>query len=76
MRPRPAQDVVPQRERYYATRPNGWLEAYEAAFKDFRFTSGMRKISWVESCQSGSYTYMDGRQNLRQTVEERGFKLG
>jgi hypothetical protein len=34
-----------------------------------------RSPGWSR-CQSVSYAYMDGRQNLRQTVEERGFKLG
>ena len=36
----------------------------------------MRKISCVESVPSVSYACMDGRQNLRQTTEGRGFKLG
>lgn len=36
----------------------------------------MRTISWVESVPELSYACMDGRQNLRQTTEGRGFKLG
>lgn len=65
------------RERYTTERPEGWLEDYESAYRDFRFTSHMRKLAWTESIQNSvSYAYMDGRQNLRATVMDRGFGLG
>jgi hypothetical protein len=75
IRPRPAQNVVLHHERYHDA-PEGWLEAYEAAFQDFRTTSRMRQMIWAESIKkSVGYDYLDGRQNLRQTFQERGFKL-
>jgi hypothetical protein len=50
------------------------VEAYEKAYRDFRFTSKMRKLSWVKSIQdSVSYAYMDGRQNLHHTVQQRRY---
>ncbi|MEN0136883.1 MAG: NADPH-dependent oxidoreductase, partial [Rhodococcus sp. (in: high G+C Gram-positive bacteria)] len=77
MRPRPSQDVVLHHNRYDASRSEGWLEGYEEAFKDFRSTARLSKRSWAESVQVGTgLPYMDGRENLRKTVEDRGYLLG
>lgn len=75
VRPRPAQNVVLHRERYNE-RPDGWLAAYERAYLEFRTASGMRPKTWADAIGgSVSYEYMDGRQNLRRTLQERGFGL-
>ncbi|MFJ3673915.1 nitroreductase family protein [Streptomyces sp. NPDC090106] len=77
IRPRPAQDVVLHRERYRARPAAEWVEDYEQAFKDFRAEYGLRDKTWSHAVAVGtSLGYMDGRENLRRTLEERGYLLG
>ncbi|MGP2442360.1 nitroreductase family protein [Streptomyces sp. JW3] len=77
VRPRPAQSVVLHRERYQARPAEEWVEDYEAAFKDFRAEYGLRDKTWSHAVATGtSLDYMDGRENLRRTLEERGYLLG
>ncbi|MGI5442964.1 NADPH-dependent oxidoreductase [Streptomyces shenzhenensis] len=77
VRPRPPQSVVLHRERYHALPPEEWTEDYETAFKDFRAEYGLRDKTWSHAVAVGtSLDYMDGRENLRRTLEERGYLLG
>ena len=77
LRPRPAQDVVLHRERYDASLDGSWIEEYEEAFKEFRAEYGLRDKTWKHAVATGtSWDYLGGRENLRQTVEDRGYKLG
>lgn len=76
IRPRLRQDVVLHHDRYETDRPAGWLEDYEKAFLEFRELLGMRQKTWAEAVKSATaMPYMDGRENLRQAVEERGYLL-
>ncbi|SDF02059.1 NADPH-dependent oxidoreductase [Streptomyces griseoaurantiacus] len=74
--PRPAQDVVLHRERYRTRPTKEWIEDYEIAFKDFRTEYGLRDKTWSHSVVMGmGLEYMDGRENLRRTLEQRGYLL-
>ncbi|WP_168715363.1 NADPH-dependent oxidoreductase [Streptomyces sp. LRa12] len=74
--PRPAQDVVLHRERYRTRPVEEWIEDYETAFKAFRAEYGLRDKTWSHSVAvSTGLDYMDGRENLRRTLEERGYLL-
>lgn len=78
--PRPQQAVVLHHDRYDAQASEKALHTYDHAFDDMRqelkerFDLNLKE--WREGVR-GSVTigYMDGRENLRQTVQERGFKL-
>ncbi|MCJ8056626.1 nitroreductase family protein [Shinella curvata] len=76
LRPRPSQDVVLHRNRYEADRASR-IAAYEEPLKHFREDLGMKEKTFVEAVGSSAndLLYMDGRENLRSTVEDRGFKL-
>jgi nitroreductase len=77
IRPRPAQEVVLHHERYDVDRGTGWVEDYEAAFLDFRSEAGLREKTWADSVAfASSLSYMDGRENLRDTVQNQGYRLG
>lgn len=76
VRPRPPQDVVLHHNRYDAEQSMRALDAYETEFHKFREGIGMGQWTWKDSVvYSNKFEYMDGRENLRQTVVERGFKL-
>ena len=76
IRPRPRQEVVLHRERYHMARPAKWLESYESAFHQFRERLGMSRKTWTTAvAYASTKPYMDGRENLRQAVEERGYLL-
>lgn len=76
LRPRPSQDVVLHRNRYEADRQNK-IADYEAPFRYFRDEMGMKLKTFTEAVgfSANDIAYMDGRENLRSTVEARGFKL-
>lgn len=76
LRPRPSQDVVLHRNRYEAERGEK-IVAYEEPFKRFRQDLGMKQKTFAEAAtfSSNDMSFMDGRENLRATVEQRGFKL-
>ncbi|GAA3114751.1 NADPH-dependent oxidoreductase [Rhizobium viscosum] len=76
LRPRPSQDVVLHRDRYEADRAER-ISHYEGPFKRFRQDLGMKEKSFAEAVgySANDLLYMDGRENLRATVEARGFKL-
>lgn len=76
VRPRPPQSVVLHHNRYDFERSMAGLEAYEDEFRKFREGQGSAQWTWKESVvYSNQPEYMDGRENLRQAVVERGFKL-
>ncbi|MEB2847773.1 NADPH-dependent oxidoreductase [Rhizobiales bacterium RZME27] len=76
LRPRPSQEVVLHRNRYEADRAVK-IAAYEEPFKHFREELGMKEKTFVEAVgfSANDLIYMDGRENLRLTVEGQGFKL-
>ncbi|MEE1622753.1 nitroreductase family protein [Zafaria sp. J156] len=76
IRPRPAQSVVLHHNHYDSGETAEWVHGYEDAFREFRTTQGMKPKTWIDSVVYGSsMDYMDGRENLRTTVQERGFEL-
>jgi len=77
IRPRPTQEVVLHYNTYDLDRSVNALETYEESLQAFRNKSGMKDKRWVDMAvdNADSLTYMAGRQNLRQAVEERGFEL-
>lgn len=76
VRPRPPQQVVLHHNRYDHAQSMRGLEAYEAEFHKFREGIGMGQWTWKDSVvYSNQFQYMDGRENLRQAVVARGFKL-
>lgn len=76
LRPRPSQDVVLHHNRYQAERADK-IAAYEEPFKHFREDLGMKEKTFAEAVgfSANDLAYMDGCENLRSTVEKRGFKL-
>lgn len=76
IRPRPAQSVVLHHEKYTRDEKKDWIQMYEAATSAFRTKNNLRNKTWVESVILGSgFEYMDGRENLRSVVQDRGFGL-
>ena len=77
IRPRPAQPVVLHYNQYDRGRYRDYLDGFEEAFLDFRTTQNMKPRTWQEAvCESAtSMDYMGGREHLRETVQQRGFKL-
>ncbi|MFK0009523.1 NADPH-dependent oxidoreductase [Paenarthrobacter sp. NPDC090520] len=76
LRPRPAQSVVLHHEKYQPQPSHEWVEEYEEVFKDFRAEYGLRDKTWADAVVVGTgLPYMDGRENLRQTLQERGYQL-
>ena len=77
IRPRPAQPMVLHYNHNEQGRYRAYLDDYEAACQAFRTSQRMSSKSWagavVESATS--MDYMGGRENLRSTVQMRGFKL-
>lgn len=77
IRPRPNQKFV---LHYNGFKKDQWkdeLESYEKAFMNFREENNMKKKTWKENIlfSSNNIDYLDGRENLRQTLEEKGFKF-
>lgn len=76
IRPRPAQEVVLHQERYSAPVSEDWIDNYEQAFHEFRTGAGLREKSWRESVQiATTASYLDGRENLREAIENQGYSL-
>ncbi|AGJ58341.1 nitroreductase family protein [[Kitasatospora] papulosa] len=77
VRPRPSQDMVLHHDRYGAGAWKSAAEDYETVFQQWREDSGMREKTWKDAVafSSGDVAVMDGRENLRATVQERGFEL-
>ncbi|SAQ63272.1 Oxygen-insensitive NADPH nitroreductase [Klebsiella michiganensis] len=75
IRPRLPQNVVAHLNRYNSSDFDAHVKSYEEAFHTFREGLGMKDKTWKQAVQSSatSMAYMDGRQNLRTTLEERGF---
>ncbi|ATB41747.1 NADPH-dependent oxidoreductase [Cystobacter fuscus] len=77
IRPRPSQAVVLHHNRYDVERSLRELASYEPAFAAFRAELGMNQKTWKDAARLSAVdmAYMDGRENLRGTVEQAGFKL-
>jgi nitroreductase len=77
VRPRPTQGVVLHHNHYDAVRSARELDLYEGAFLSFRESSEMMPKTWRDAVRfaTSDVETMDGRQNLRETLQDRGFKL-
>ena len=76
VRPRPTQDVVLHYNVYDQEKGLAHLKDYEPAFQDFRKKGNLLEKTWEDSVISSTqFSYLDGRENLRETVESYGFKL-
>ncbi|MCC7549420.1 MAG: nitroreductase family protein [Burkholderiales bacterium] len=76
VRPRPAQEVVLHFNHYDGKQARESLAGYEPEFSKFREAAGLPKMTWRESVvNSMKFSYMDGREKLRDTVIARGFLL-
>ena len=78
--PRPQQAVVLHHDRYDVKASMQALGTYDHAFDEMRGALrerfGLNLKEWREGVRgSVEMSYMDGRENLRTTVQERGFKL-
>lgn len=75
IRPRLPQSVVAHHNFYSPCDLNAHVRSYEETFHAFREGLGMKDKTWKQAVQGAatSLDYMDGRQNLRATLEERGF---
>lgn len=75
IRPRLPQSVVAHHNLYSACDLDAHVRSYEEAFHAFREGLGMKDKTWKQAVQGAatSLAYMDGRQNLRTTLEDRGF---
>ena len=77
IRPRPAQPMVLHYNQYQQGRYRTYLESYEAAYQAFRRRQDMSDKTWTGSVieSATSMAYLGGRNALRETVIQRGFKL-
>ncbi len=78
--PRPQQAVVLHHDRYDAHAAAQALRTYDHAFdgmrEELKERFGLNLKEWREGVRgSVKMEYMDGRENLRTTVQERGFTL-
>jgi len=76
-RPRMPQSAVVHDNGYQQDRYRPYLDGYEEAYRRFRNSQQMSPETWQSSVQEAatSMAYMGGRQDLRDMVTERGFKL-
>lgn len=77
IRPRPAQPVVLHHNKYQQGRYKQFLQNYEVVCETFRSQQNMRPKTWQDAVYESatSMDYMGGREELRETVQIRGFKL-
>ncbi len=75
IRPRLAQQAVVHHNRYQTVSMDRYLPAYEQVFHAFRVSQNMKEKSWQEGVQFSvaDMGYMDGREDLRASLEARGF---
>lgn len=75
IRPRLPQSVVVHQDRYEKRDIDRYIPDYEKVFHFFREELGMKNKTWKQGVQvaATSINYMDGRQNLRPSLEEYGF---
>lgn len=75
IRPRLPQRVVGHHNFYNTGDFDEHVKSYEAVFHAFREGLGMKDKTWKQAVQSSatSMAYMDGRQNLRTSLEAFGF---
>jgi nitroreductase len=77
VRPQLPQEVILHRNRYQHDGLQDHVSGYEDAYRDFRETWGMDNNTWQDAVHRSatSMAYMGGRENLRDTMVKRGFKL-
>lgn len=77
IRPRPAQPIVLHYNYYQQGNYTQYLDKYEESLLQFRTEQGMKIKTWKDAvCVAATdMNYMGGREKLRQTVTQRGFKL-
>lgn len=77
IRPRLPQSSVLHYNTYDIGRSREGVDPYEALYQSFRFKHSMKEKTWKQAVQYavGDTSYMDGRENLRGTLGERGFKF-
>lgn len=77
IRPRPAQPMVLHYNHYEQDRYRDYLEKYETAYQAFRCRQKMSDKTWTGSVveSATSMDYLGGRDKLRETVIQRGFRL-
>lgn len=77
VRPRPAQSMVLHHNQYDKDKYRAYLKDYEEAYQAFRISQNMSAKTWQGSVveSATSMDYLGGREKLRATVSERGFKL-
>jgi nitroreductase len=78
--PRPQQAVVLHHDRYDERVSSQALQTYDHAFDGMREALaerlGIHLKAWRDGVRGSVHVdYMDGRENLRKTVQERGFQL-
>lgn len=77
IRPRPAQPMVLHYNHYEQDRYRDYLERYETAYQAFRCRQKMSDKTWAGSVveSATSMDYLGGRDKLRETIIQRGFRL-
>jgi len=77
IRPRPNQKFVLHYNGYKKEQWKKELKSYEDTFLEFREKSKMKKKTWKEHVlfSVNDMDYLNGRENLRTTLEDRGFNF-
>lgn len=77
IRPRLAQKAVLHYNGYDKHAWKEHIDAYEESFKAFRERNAMKPKLWRDSVvfSTSSMQFMDGRENLKKALENRGLKL-
>ncbi|WCW86680.1 nitroreductase family protein [Pseudomonas aeruginosa] len=74
--PRPAQDAVLHYNYYDDMRFSLHLTGYDSVYREFRKEAGMREMTWRESVTySTGFSYLDGRECLRDALSFQGLML-
>lgn len=77
IRPRLNQNAIIHYNEYNKHQWEEAVEIYEQEFLKFREINNMKKKTWRDSVKFSvsDLTFMDGREDLKKTLEERGLKL-
>ncbi|MCA6068007.1 nitroreductase family protein [Chryseobacterium sp. RG1] len=77
IRPRLSQKAIVHYNKYDTNTWKKQVDVYEKEFLIFRESNNMRKTTWADSVRFsvGDMAFMDGREDLRKTLEKRNLKL-
>lgn len=77
IRPRPVQAMVLHHNQYVQNTYKEHIASYESALHKFRTERNMSEKTWQEAITTSmtSMDYMGGRQNLKEMVTAKGYKL-